>query len=179
MPRAPASRQCTFLTKELEVQPSQRSSVFNTLLNYTGQLLDRTPFNQIPERTDRPHRDRRGSCVVLWYHICYHLYVSEIREYLDERGRSPFGRWFDHLDPLAAARINTALSRLQTGNTSSVRSVGEGVLESRINFGPGYRVYFGRDGHTLIILLGGGTKQRQQADIERARILWREYRKRS
>ncbi len=58
---------------------------------------------------------------------------------------------------------------------SDVRGVGEGVLESRINFGPGYRVYFGRDGDVLIVLLGGGTKRGQQADIENARRLWREY----
>ncbi len=61
---------------------------------------------------------------------------------------------------------------------SDVRGVGEGVLESRINFGPGYRVYFGRDGDALIVLLGGGTKRRQQSDIENARRLWREYRDR-
>ena len=108
----------------------------------------------------------------------YHDAVIELREYLDERGRSPFGRWFDRLDPMAAAKVNTALSRLQGGNTSNIKAVGAGVMECRINFGPGYRVYFGRDGDTLIILLRGGTKNRQQADIRVACELWREYRDR-
>ncbi len=61
------------------------------------------------------------------------------------------------------------------GNLSNVKGVGGGVLEYRIDFGPGYRIYFGRDGDALIILLGGGTKVRQQRDIETAVALWREY----
>ena len=61
---------------------------------------------------------------------------------------------------------------------SNVGNVGGGVLERRIHVGPGYRVYFGRDGDTLIVLLGGGTKRRQQKDIENARSLWQEYRRR-
>ena len=104
--------------------------------------------------------------------------MTEIREYIDIRGRSPFGRWFDRLDSTAAARVRTALARMEAGNLSNVRGVGSGVLERRIDVGPGYRVYFGRDGDTLIVLLGGGTKARQQRDIEDARELWREYRRR-
>ena len=104
--------------------------------------------------------------------------MIEIREYIDHRGHSPFGRWFDGLDANAAARVRTSLARMETGNLSSVRGVGSGVLERRIHAGPGYRVYFGRDGDTLIVLLGGGTKERQQRDIEDARDLWREYRRR-
>lgn len=64
------------------------------------------------------------------------------------------------------------------GIVSNAKSVGAGVLEYRIDSGPGYRIYFGRDGAALIVLLGGGTKRRQQADIETARRLWREYRRR-
>ena len=97
---------------------------------------------------------------------------------MDDRGRSPFGRWFNDLNAGAAARVRTSLARMEAGNLSNVRGVGRGVLESRINVGPGYRVYFGRDGDTLIVLLGGGTKARQQRDIERARELWQEYRRR-
>ena len=67
---------------------------------------------------------------------------------------------------------------MEAGNLSNAKGVGQGVLEYRINFGPGYRVYFGRDGGTLIILLGGGTKRRQQRDIDDARDLWRAYRRR-
>ena len=104
--------------------------------------------------------------------------MPEIREYVDHRGRSPFGRWFDALEAGAATRVRTALARMEVGNLSNVRGVGSGVLENRINVGPGYRVYFGRDGDTLIVLLGGGTKTRQQRDIEDARELWREYQRR-
>ena len=78
----------------------------------------------------------------------------------------------------AAARMRTSLARMEAGNLSNVRGVGRGVLECRINVGPGYRVYFGRDGDTLIVLLGGGTKARQQRDIEQDRELWQDYRHR-
>ena len=104
--------------------------------------------------------------------------MIEIREYIDERGRSPFGRWFNGLDARTAARVRTSLARMESGNLSNVRGVGREVLERRINVGPGYRVYFGRDGDTLIVLLAGGTKARQQRDIEHARELWQEYRRR-
>ena len=104
--------------------------------------------------------------------------VIEIREYIDAKGRSPYARWFNRLNPQAAAKVVTALVRVEHGNLSGVKSVGAGVLEYRIDFGPGYRVYFGRDGDTLIILLGGGTKRRQQQDIEIAHDLWREYKRR-
>lgn len=104
--------------------------------------------------------------------------MIEIKEYIDDRGRSPFGRRFNNLDARAAARVRTYLARMETGNLSNVRGAGRGVLECRINVGPGYRVYFGSDGDTLIVLLGGGTKAHQQRDIERARNLWQEYRRR-
>ena len=104
--------------------------------------------------------------------------MIEIREYIDERGSSPFGRWFDGLDAGAATRVRTILARMESGNLSNVRGVGSGVLERRIHIGPGYRVYFGRDGDTLIVLLGGGTKERQQREIEDARDLWQEYKRR-
>jgi len=104
--------------------------------------------------------------------------MIEIREYVDRRGRSPFGRWFNGLDAGAALRVRTALARMEAGNSSNVRGVGRGVLEYRMNVGPGYRIYFGRDGDTLVVLLGGGTKVRQQRDIEKARELWREYKRR-
>ena len=104
--------------------------------------------------------------------------MIEIREYIDDRGRSPFGRWFNGLDARAAARVRTSLARMEAGNLSNVRGVGRGVLELRINVGPGYRVYFGRDGDTLIVLLGGGTKRRQRQDIETARSHWQNYKRR-
>jgi len=104
--------------------------------------------------------------------------VIEIREYIDTLGRSPFARWFDGLNAHAAAKVATALARMEQGNLSNAKRVGAGVSEYRIDFGPGYRVYFGKDGDTLIILLGGGTKKRQQRDIEAAQDLWREYKQR-
>ncbi len=67
---------------------------------------------------------------------------------------------------------------MEQGSLSNAKGVGAGVSEYRINFGPGYRIYFGRDGDSLIVLLGGGTKARQQFDIETSRIFWREYRQR-
>ena len=103
--------------------------------------------------------------------------MIEIGEFVDARGSSPFGRWVSRLDRHAVARVATALYRMEVGNLSNAKGVGGGVLEYRIDFGPGYRIYFGRDGDSLIILLGGGTKVRQQRDIEAAVALWREYRR--
>jgi len=74
--------------------------------------------------------------------------------------------------------VAIALVRMEQGNLSNVKGVGAGVFENRINFGPGYRIYFGKDGAALIILLGGGTKKRQPKDIEEAKMLWREYKRR-
>jgi putative addiction module killer protein len=91
------------------------------------------------------------------------------------RGASPFGIWFNGLAAQPAAKIAVALTKLEQGNLSSVKGVGGGVLEHRVNAGPGYRVYFGRDGDALIILLAGGTKRRQQADIEAAQARWADY----
>jgi putative addiction module killer protein len=104
--------------------------------------------------------------------------MLEIREYLDEQGESPFGKWFQRLNAPAAARITTALIRIGQGNLSNAKSVGGGVMEHRVDFGPGYRVYFGNDGQTLVILLAGGTKARQQKDIETARLRWQDFRRR-
>ena len=103
--------------------------------------------------------------------------MIEIGEFVDAQGNSPFGRWAGRLNRHATARVATALYRMEMGNLSNAKGVGGGVLEYRIDFGPGYRIYFGRDGEALIILLGGGTKARQQRDIEDAVALWREYRR--
>jgi putative addiction module killer protein len=104
--------------------------------------------------------------------------VLELRYYLTPDGRSPFETWFSSLDPAAASKVTVAIARLEQGNLSNVKGVGEGVLEYRINFGPGYRVYFGRDGEVLVILLTGGTKKRQQRDIAMAIEMWADYRRR-
>lgn len=104
--------------------------------------------------------------------------MLDVREYLDEGGASPFADWFVGLDAAAAAKIAVVLSRIGQGNLSNVKGVGEGVLEYRLDFGPGYRVYFGRDGDVLVILLAGGTKKRQQQDIEAAQARWATYKRR-
>ena len=104
--------------------------------------------------------------------------VLELRYYLATDGRSPFEEWFSGLDAAAGAKVTVAVARLEQGNLSNVKSVGEGVLEYRIDWGPGYRLYFGRDGNVLVILLTGGTKKRQQRDIETAKALWADYKRR-
>jgi putative addiction module killer protein len=98
----------------------------------------------------------------------------KIVEYLSQ-GVSPFGIWFNGLDAQAAAKVATALYRLEQGNLSNVKAVGKGVSEYRIDFGPGYRIYFGQEGGKLIILLGGGSKKTQKKDIRTAQALWAEY----
>lgn len=101
-----------------------------------------------------------------------------IEEFVDGRGRSPFARWFDDLDPQAAAKVTIALVRMERGNLSNAKPIGAGVEEYRIDWGPGYRLYFGRDGSTLVILLCGGSKRRQQSDIAQAKAYWAEYKRR-
>ena len=104
--------------------------------------------------------------------------MLEIREYLEADGASPFAAWFNDLDANAAAKVTVSVSRLGQGNLSNAKGVGGGIFEQRIAFGPGYRVYFGRDGDTLVILLAGGTKKRQQRDIDAAKARWADYRRR-
>jgi putative addiction module killer protein len=101
--------------------------------------------------------------------------MVEVREYLDRAGRSPFADWSDRLHREAAAKVATALVRIQQGNFSNAKGVGAGVHEYRIDFGPGYRIYFGKDGDTIVILVGGGTKKRQQNDITLALDRWKDY----
>lgn len=101
-----------------------------------------------------------------------------LKEYLDQKGQSPFAGWLEGLDALAAAKVTTALTRIEQGNFSNVKGVGAGVFECRIDFGPGYRVYFGKDGDTLVILVGGGTKKQQQRDIAAAQERWKDYKRR-
>jgi len=101
-----------------------------------------------------------------------------VLEYLDTHGRSPYAAWFRDLNANAAAKVAGALYRLEAGNFSNVKGVGEGVFERRIDFGPGYRIYFGKNGETVVILLGGSTKQRQEEAIESAQARWADYKRR-
>jgi len=100
---------------------------------------------------------------------------TRILEYIDLRGGNPFRKWFEGLNARAAAKVAAALYRLEQGNFSNVKGVGGGVYERCIDFGPGYRIYFGKDGESVVVLLGGGTKQRQQEAIRLARLRWRDY----
>ena len=97
----------------------------------------------------------------------------EIVEYLDENGRSPFGVWFDRLPAAAAAKVAVAIDRIGRGLLGDVKSVASGVSERRIDFGPGYRIYFASIKNEnliqIVVLLGGGTKKRQNKDVAIAR----------
>ena len=104
--------------------------------------------------------------------------LLRLEEYLNSAGRSPFGAWFDELDSTAAAKVATELVRMGLGNLSNTKGVGAGVLEYKIDFGPGYRVYFGRDRGHLVILLAGGSKKRQAKDIAAAHARWADYKAR-
>jgi putative addiction module killer protein len=106
----------------------------------------------------------------------------EIVEYLDGNDHSPFGVWFDRLPAAAAAKVVVALDRISRGLLGDVKSVGGGVSEQRIDYGPGYRIYFAsiRKGNVIqiIVLLGGGTKKRQNKDVEIAQARWNELKDR-
>ena len=103
------------------------------------------------------------------------LHMIEIIVYETEDGKRPFQKWLEGIDRQARSRVQTALLRLEEGNTGSLKSIGAGVHEIRITFGPGYRVYLGQEGNQLVILLHGGTKKRQSDDIARAKDFWRAY----
>ena len=106
------------------------------------------------------------------------MMTRKVVELLEPNGSSPYAKWFARLDAAAAAKVATALYRMEQGNLSNVKPVGQGVAEYRIDFGPGYRIYIGQDGDVLIILLGGGTKKGQNADIQLAQQRWRDYKAR-
>jgi len=97
-----------------------------------------------------------------------------VEEYIRPDGSIPYKEWFDSLDAQAAAKVATAKIRMELGNTSNVKWF-SGIGEYVIDWGPGYRIYLAKDGESLIVLFGGGTKKRQQADIDRALALHGEY----
>src|SRR4029453_12927495 len=98
-----------------------------------------------------------------------------IKEYVASDGRSPFRDWLDALDLSVKARIQARVLRFETGNLGDHKSVGGGIWEARLMFGPGYRIYFGKQGRSMILLLLGGAKGSQARDVREARQLWREY----
>ena len=96
--------------------------------------------------------------------------LVRFEEYVREDGSNPYNKWFDRLDSQSAAKVTTAKLRLALGNTSSVKWFA-GMGECVINWGPGYRIYLAKDGETLIVLFGGGTKCGQQRDFDQAKTL--------
>lgn len=104
--------------------------------------------------------------------------MPEIQEYLYADGTSPFRTWFDALEPRAAAKVTVAQTKLGLGQFGNLKACGEGVFEYRIDYGPGYRIYLAHDGIRYVVLLGGGDKTSQAADIKAAKSLWREFKRR-
>lgn len=104
----------------------------------------------------------------------------EILEYVNEDGKNIFHDWLRSLkDKAARARIRVRLNRIRLGNLGDCKSVGSGVSELRVDYGPGYRIYFGRDGNKTVILLCRGSKKTQSKDINLAQQYWAEYQRKS
>ena len=101
--------------------------------------------------------------------------MIRVEEYITEEGKSPFAEWFDDLDAHAANKVNVYLTRIEQGNSSNLKPIKGAFQEVIIDWGPGYRVYVGKDGDKLIILLGGGTKKHQQKDIDHAFCTWMRF----
>ncbi len=100
-----------------------------------------------------------------------------VKEYIREDGTNPYKDWFDSLDTQAAVKVTVVVAKLELGNTSNIKWF-EGIGEYVLDWGPGYRIYLAKDGENLIILFGGGTKKKQQKDIDRAKQLHAEYKAR-
>lgn len=99
-----------------------------------------------------------------------------VRLYVTEFGECPFENWFDGLGDIRAQdRILAGIARLRVGNPGDWKSVGSGIFEMRIDYGPGYRLYFGQEGYRLVILLIGGDKRTQERDVKRAKDYWNDY----
>ena len=101
----------------------------------------------------------------------------KVEEYIREDASNPYKQWFDSLSAQAAAKVTVAKLRMTLGNTSSIKWF-DGMGEYVIDWGPGYRIYLAKDGETLIVLFGGGTKRGQQRDIDKAKALLAEYKTR-
>lgn len=106
--------------------------------------------------------------------------VIEVLEYLTTDGRNPFREWLESLkDREARARVRVRINRIRLGNFGDSKSVGGGVSELRVPYGPGYRVYYGKQGDAIVLLLCGGDKRTQSRDIDMAQDRWQDYLRRS
>jgi putative addiction module killer protein len=105
--------------------------------------------------------------------------MLEIRHYLTASGKNPFAEWLDSLkDARTEARIAARVARLAAGNFGDCKPLRDGVWELRIDWGPGYRVYYAMAGRTRVLLLGGGDKRKQSADVRRAVENWSDFQRR-
>ena len=103
-----------------------------------------------------------------------------IEMYVTEEGKVPFSKWLHSLkDRKDRAKVRVCLDRVRLGNMGKYKSIGKGVSEIKINYGPGYRIYFGEAGKKVILLLLGGDKKKQQTDIKKAQEYWADYKMRT
>ena len=102
-----------------------------------------------------------------------------VREYINPDGTSPFRKWLSSLPVETRARIQARVLRFEAGNLGDHKAVGDSVWEARLDFGPGYRLYFAKTGRTVILLLIGGDKRSQSKDISQAKQYWAQYLKES
>lgn len=108
------------------------------------------------------------------------VHEREVRTYLTKDGIAPYDEWLDAFqDAPTRGIIRARLNRVRLGNFGDCTSIGDGVFEFRIDYGPGFRVYFGQEGRNLVILLCGGNKSSQRRDIENAKKYWADYRTRN
>ena len=101
--------------------------------------------------------------------------LQEVIIYSDNNGKQPFVKWLDSLDSSIRGRIQQRILRLSIGNFGDFKFLDEGVYELRLDFGSGYRVYFGKDGDTIVVLISGGDKGTQNKDIKVAKKYWQDY----
>lgn len=102
----------------------------------------------------------------------------EVINYKTRTGKEPLALWFDELEKIDQGRIFNRIAHVREGSFGDSKPVGDGVSELRMHFGPGYRIYYGKKGKTLVILLLGGKKSDQKKDIETAKRYWRDHKDR-
>ena len=106
--------------------------------------------------------------------------TNTINEYTDANGKSPYAQWLRSLrDPRARAKVIMQVDRMELGLFGDSKPIGEGLSELRIHYGPGYRVYYGKEGQQIYLLLCGGDKSTQSKDIEQAKVYWQDHKRRN
>ena len=106
--------------------------------------------------------------------------TNTINEYTDEQGKSPYAQWLNGLrDARAKAKIIMQVDKMELGLFGDVEPIGEGLSELRIHYGPGYRVYYGKEGNQVYLLLCGGDKSTQSKDIKKAKQYWKDHKRRN